>query len=207
MQAPYDLRDYVLGELTTAEREQVELWLQTAPPAARAEVERLELTLRALQSAPEEIPPRRLAFVSDKVFEPSRGVRLWRWLAGAGPRFAFGLAAALAVVFAGVWATEPTLRADEQGWTLSFGVEPAPTPVVDELEIGARIEAAVAASEERQRRVAERLAAAQVAEAEQRWQAEIHATRVDIEAGWRLMTERQDRLMRDLATLDLAEAR
>ena len=75
--APHDLRDYVLDELTLPQRAEVERFL-AASVEAREEVERLRLTHQALLSLPEEEPPRRIAFVSDKVFEPSRAAAFGR---------------------------------------------------------------------------------------------------------------------------------
>jgi hypothetical protein len=56
-------------------------------------VERLRLTRTALDSLPEEEIPRRIAFVSDKVFEP----RGWAWLWNSAPRLAFASATLLAL--------------------------------------------------------------------------------------------------------------
>jgi anti-sigma factor RsiW len=118
--APYDLRDYVLDELTPPERAEVERYLATSLEA-REEVERLRLTQQALLSLPEDEPPRRIAFVSDKVFEPSLSRRLWQSVWQGAPRLAFGMAAVLLVFFAGAWATQPTVTSDSSGWRLAFG--------------------------------------------------------------------------------------
>ena len=124
--APHDLRDYLFDELSSAEKAEVEAWLATSA-AGRVELDLLRLTNQALLSLPDEEIPQRIAFVSDKVFEPSPWARLASWLQLEGPRFAFGMAAAMAVVFAGIWATEPSLRYDDQGFELAFGAD-APTP-------------------------------------------------------------------------------
>jgi ferric-dicitrate binding protein FerR (iron transport regulator) len=118
--APHDLRDYVLDELTPPQRAEVERFL-AASVEAREEVERLRLTHQALLSLPEEEPPRRIAFVSDKVFEPSLSRRLWQSIWQGAPRLAFGMAAVLLVFFAGAWATQPTVTSDSSGWRLAFG--------------------------------------------------------------------------------------
>jgi hypothetical protein len=114
--------------LNSVEKAEVEAWLATSA-AGRDELDRLRLTNRALMSLPEEEIPQRIAFVSDKVFEPSAWARFVSWLQLEGPRFALGMAAALAVVFAGIWATEPSLRYDDRGFELAFGgVAPGPAP-------------------------------------------------------------------------------
>lgn len=121
--APHDLRDYVLDELTPQQRAEVERFLATSVEA-REEVERLRLTKQSLLSLPQEEPPRRIAFVSDKVFEPSPVRRLWQSFSQGVPRLAFGMAAVLVVFFAGAWATQPTLTRDAAGWRLAFGGAP-----------------------------------------------------------------------------------
>jgi anti-sigma factor RsiW len=72
-----DLNAYVLGETPETDRQPIEAYL-AGNPAAALEVERLEATLAALRQVPDEEPVRRIAFVSDKVFEPSWWQRLWR---------------------------------------------------------------------------------------------------------------------------------
>ena len=86
--SPYDLRDYLFGELTPEQRREVERYLKTSSEA-REELEQLKTTESALLSIPDEEVPRRIAFVSDKVFEPSLSLRLWRDFWGAAPRLAF----------------------------------------------------------------------------------------------------------------------
>lgn len=76
-----DLNAYVFGELPESERAAVEAWLSRDAGAA-LEVERLRTTLGALRSLPAEEPPRRIAFVSDKVFEPRWYQRWWRAAGG-----------------------------------------------------------------------------------------------------------------------------
>ncbi len=86
-----DLNAYALGEGTPAERAAAAAHLAQSSEAA-LEFERLQLTLTALGSLRDEEMPRRIAFVSDPVFEPSLWQRFWN----SGPRLAFGGAAMLA---------------------------------------------------------------------------------------------------------------
>jgi anti-sigma factor RsiW len=84
----FDLNAFFFGELAADERRGVEQHL-AACQACRAELDRLRITQASLASIPDEEVPRRIAFVSDKVFEPSWWQRLWRpapqWaLASAG---------------------------------------------------------------------------------------------------------------------------
>lgn len=123
-ECPYDLRDYLLDELTPRERAEVERYLESSSEA-RQDLERLRLTHTALQRLPDEEIPRRVAFVSDKVFEPSPAMRFWREFWTAAPRAAFGMAAVLLVLFGGMWLTQPAVTVDESGWRVAFG---APSP-------------------------------------------------------------------------------
>ena len=87
----HDLKGYLLGELSAAERLLVEYHLGECSDC-REEQERLRLTAAALGSLPEEEMPYRIAFVSDKVFEPKG----WKWLWNSAPRLGFVSAAILA---------------------------------------------------------------------------------------------------------------
>ncbi|MBS1826400.1 MAG: hypothetical protein JST93_13850 [Acidobacteria bacterium] len=87
-----ELQAYMLGELSPAKRKEAEQHLGANPEAAQ-EAERLGTVIAALKRLPEEEPPRRIAFVSDKVFEPKWYERLW----ATGPRAAFASAAMLAL--------------------------------------------------------------------------------------------------------------
>jgi anti-sigma factor RsiW len=112
--SPFDLRDYFLQELPDpAQRQQVEAHVKVCPPC-REELDRLRLTETALFSLRDEEIPQRIAFVSDKVFEPSP----WRrWLAafwGSTARLGFASAAMLSVALIVFATTRPA---------------PAPAPV------------------------------------------------------------------------------
>ncbi len=88
----HDLKGYILGELPAVECGPLEAHLKGCLDC-REEVERLRLTRTALDSLPEEEIPRRIAFVSDKVFEP----RGWAWLWNYAPRLGFASATLLAL--------------------------------------------------------------------------------------------------------------
>jgi anti-sigma factor RsiW len=90
--SPYELKDYFFGELAAAERTAVESHVAGCA-ACRNELEALNTTRSVLLSVPEEEPPRRIAFVSDKVFEP----RWWQKLWASGPRLGFAASAMLAL--------------------------------------------------------------------------------------------------------------
>ena len=88
----YDLKAYFLGEPDAAGRGAVEEHLK-ACTACREELDRLRLTGAALASVPNEEMPHRIAFVSDKIFEPRGWARFW----GSAPRLGFASAAMLSV--------------------------------------------------------------------------------------------------------------
>ena len=87
----YDLKAYWLDELAESERRPVEEHLQGCIDC-REELERLRLTESALRNLADEEIPRKIAFVSDKVFEPKG----WGWLWNSGPRLGFASSLVLA---------------------------------------------------------------------------------------------------------------
>ena len=145
--SPFDLRDYFFQELADPQQRLVEAHVKTCAPC-REELDRLRITGAALRSLAEEEIPQRIAFVSDKIFEPSP----WRrWLAAfwnSGARLGFASAAMLSaslVVFALRPAPAPVLSVMRASVTAKA---PAPVTVtqasaVSEAEIQRRINAAV----------------------------------------------------------------
>jgi anti-sigma factor RsiW len=94
--SPFDVRDYCLRELPETERRQVEAHVHGCG-ACREEVERLRLTEAALFALRDEEIPQRIAFVSDKIFEPSPWRRAWDAFWGSTARLGFASAALLSV--------------------------------------------------------------------------------------------------------------
>lgn len=124
--SPFDLKDYFFGELNAAERAAVDQHV-SACVGCREELSALNTTRAALMSVPDEEPPRRIAFVSDKVFEPKWWQKLW----SSGPRLGFASAAMLAAaIVTHGFAARP--------------VETAPAPVAQVQVPTAAIEAEVA---------------------------------------------------------------
>jgi len=123
---PDQLKDYIFGELNAAERRDVEAAL-ASDAALRDEYARLQITQTALMTVHEEGIPRRIAFVSDKVFEP----KWWQVWMNSGPRMAFASAALLAgaIVFHAV--NQPV---------------PAAAPAFDQAQLEQRIAEGVARS-------------------------------------------------------------
>jgi anti-sigma factor RsiW len=91
MTCSFDLKEYVLGESPREEARRIEAHA-AACEVCRDEIARLQLTRGALLGLRDEEPPRRIAFVSDRVFEPRWYRRLWN----SGPHLGFAAAAMLA---------------------------------------------------------------------------------------------------------------
>jgi hypothetical protein len=90
--------------------------------SCREELDRLNLTRSALASLEDEEIPRRISFVSDRVFEP----RWWQTMWHSAPTMGFASAALLA------------------GAILVHGLEARPAaPAVDQAQIEQRVNAAV----------------------------------------------------------------
>ena len=110
----YDWKAYALGELTAENRRASEAHGATCE-ACRSELAQFRLTVDTLSALREEEVPRRIAFISDKVFEPS-----W-WQTFLKPSFAAACVIALAILAHGYLTR----------------------PAVDPIEMQARIDQAV----------------------------------------------------------------
>ena len=77
------VRDYAFEELAADERRSMERHFAQCPDCA-AELDRLRLTTAALRVLPDVEIPRRIAFVSDKVFEPGWFGGFWNSAARLG---------------------------------------------------------------------------------------------------------------------------
>ena len=98
----YDWKAYALGELATNERREAEGHAATCD-GCRGELAHVRLTIDTLSALREEEVPRRIAFVSDKVFEPR-----W-WDVFLKPSFAAALVLAAAIVTHGYLMRAPAL--------------------------------------------------------------------------------------------------
>lgn len=179
------LKDYVFGELNAAERRAVEAAC-AADPALREELARLQVTQSALFSLREEELPRRIAFVSDKVFEP----KWWQVWLNSGPRLGFASAALLAgaIVFHG--AVQPAPVA-------------APVAGFDQARFEKRIAEEVSralpvALEQAERRHRMQLAAA-IKEAEGKYSRLRQEDQMNMEASYSLFREKQAAMLVSLA--------
>jgi hypothetical protein len=87
----YDWKAYALGELDRAARKEAEAHAALCADC-REEAAALRLTLDTLSTLREEEMPRRIAFVSDKVFEPRWWQKIWN------PNFAAACVIAAAIL-------------------------------------------------------------------------------------------------------------
>lgn len=133
--SPFDLRDYFLRELADPQQRQVEAHVKTCN-ACREELDRLRITEAALLSLRDEEIPQRIAFVSDKIFEPSPWRRWWAGFWGSTARLGFASAAMLSVALV-VFALKPAPAPAPRVTTV------ATAPAITEAEIQQRIQAAV----------------------------------------------------------------
>ena len=88
------LRDYAFDELPAAERSGMERHISECGDCA-AELDQLRLTTTALRVLPDREIPQRIAFVSDKVFEPSGFARFFGGLWNSASRLGFASACIL----------------------------------------------------------------------------------------------------------------
>jgi anti-sigma factor RsiW len=126
MSCSIDLKAYAVDELPKNERGVVEDHVRGCQ-SCREELDRLDLTRSALASLEDEEIPRRIAFVSDRVFEPRWWQTMWR----SGPAMGFASAALLAAAILAHGFARP--------------VVPAAGASVDAAQIEQRVEAQVSA--------------------------------------------------------------
>ncbi|MBZ5595980.1 MAG: zf-HC2 domain-containing protein [Acidobacteriia bacterium] len=160
--SPFDLRDYLFGELAETDRRQVDQHVRGCSHC-HDDLERLRLTHSTLLALRDEEVPQRIGFVSDKVFEPSPVRRAWHAFWGSSAKLGFASAAMLSAALVTVAFFRPAAA--------------VPAPVTDTAKIeqqiseraAAAVQKAVAESEARQaRKTAELLQAAEQRFDEQR---------------------------------------
>jgi anti-sigma factor RsiW len=172
MTCSFDLKEYALGECPRDVAGRLEAHLAQCG-ACREELARLQLTQATLMALREEEIPRRIAFVSDRVFEPRWYRRIWN----SGPQLGFVAASLLAAAilvhaFTGI-ATPPPPRevAAQNSQAVEEQVRREVSARLDSA-VESAVAKAVAASEERQQRKTVELLRA----AEQRFELDRRAT-------------------------------
>jgi anti-sigma factor RsiW len=183
------LKDYVFGELDAAGRREVEAAV-AADAGLREELARLQVTQSAMFALREEELPRRIAFVSDKVFEP----KWWQVWLNSGPRMAFASAALLAgaIVFHGA-AAGPVPVAAPVVQTAAFDEQQFEQRV--RAEVARALPAALEAAEQRHRTQL----ATVLKEAEGKYQRLRQDDVMAMEASYSLFREKQAAMLVSLA--------
>ena len=180
--SPFDLRDYALQELSEAERQQVTAHVKGCS-ACREEVERLRLTGAALFALREEEIPQRIAFVSDKIFEPAPWRRAWTAFWGSTARLGFASAAMLSTALIVFSLARPagTLTPETARGPASARVLPGVGAPVSEAGIQQRIQAAVDRAVAAQETRLEKTFEQRVADVERRNQALLLSAASDLQ--------------------------
>jgi anti-sigma factor RsiW len=188
--AQLDWKAYALGEVSPSERRE---WQAHAHSCGRCQEElaRLEHTLAALGALREEEMPRRIAFVSDKVFEPSWWQRLWQ----PGPRLTFAAATMLSAAVVFHAATRPAPVAAPKA------APPVQTAGLTEEQIQQRVDdavaKAVAAVEQRQ----QQRTAALLAASDKKYELDRRALLVAMDGQYMVMQKTLNQAIKDYAGL------
>ncbi len=132
MSCDIDLKAYVVGEATQHERSVIEDHARGCQ-SCHDELDRLNFTRSALASLEDEEIPRRIAFVSDRVFEPRWWQTMWR----SGPAMGLASAALLAAAILAHGFARPVALATEPSVNTSQIEQRV------EAQVNARMDAAV----------------------------------------------------------------
>lgn len=158
--SPFDLNDYYFGELSNTDRQAMDKHIGGCV-ACREQLDRLEMTRAALLSVRDEDPPRRIAFVSDKVFEPAWYQRLWQ----SGAKLAFASAGMLsaAIVAHGYLMRPPAPVAYRVAapYSVTNKVDPAAVKAEVERQLTPALQAVLDANDKRQQTRIEQIATEQ----------------------------------------------
>lgn len=133
-----DLKAYFLGELASRDKAAMEDHVR-ACEGCREELDRLKLTHTALLALEEEEVPRRISFVSDKVFEPRWYETIWR--SGPAMGFASAVILAAAILVHGFTVVQGSAK---PAATVTSTVDTAQIEQRIEREVNARLDAAEA---------------------------------------------------------------
>jgi anti-sigma factor RsiW len=192
--SPFDLRDYILNELADRERRLVETHIASCE-GCREELDRLKATEAALLSVADEEIPRRIGFVSDRVFEPSPIRRWWQALWNSGPRLGFASAAMLSAAIMVFALTRPAPAPSVAGVA---GTDLARVEAQLDARIKSAVAEAVAEAEARQ----EGRTRTQLAALEQRRTIELKAIELAVEQNLNVLERRYSNLKQYIARAD-----
>ena len=161
--SPFDLNDYFLKELPPPQRLQVEAHVRNCAMCSQ-ELDRLQMTEAALFSLRDEEIPQRIAFVSDKIFEPSPLRRWFDAFWGSSARLCFASAALLScsIFYFAATRKAPAPNPPAVIRTVAAGVSPrdvSPSKAEIDQQIQQAVAIAVAEVEARQTEKANKLVA------------------------------------------------
>jgi anti-sigma factor RsiW len=183
-----DLKAYALGEASVGERKVVEGHAATCGDC-RAELETLGTLQIAMRSWTDEEPPRRIAFVSDKVFEP----RWWQRINWAQMLVPAALSALAAFAVVRTQAPAPQAVAVD---TVSANID----GIVAE-RVSAAVKQVLAESEARQQAQAAQLVRATERRMRLESKQAMAQTLAMVDANFEYMRKREARVMRASADL------
>jgi anti-sigma factor RsiW len=173
-----DLKAYFLGEANRQEQAACEDHV-TACAGCREELAQLTLTQTALRSLADEEIPQRIAFVSDKVFEPKWWQTIWR----SGPVVVFASAVLLS--------SSIFVHAYTRPGPAPVVVAAAPVAQVDNRQIEAAVAKAVAEVEKRQ----DAKTALALTTAEKRYEFQLRADEVRMQETVNLFQNKMARML------------
>lgn len=151
------------------------------------ETERLETTLAALRSVPDEEIPQRIAFVSDKVFEPKWWQRFPVW----------GLASAAMLSFA-VLAHGMMMRPVRSNIAIA--------PVMDTADLEAKFNQRLETALQKAQTENDARLKAAVAETRERMEFDHRATMLEVQENYELMRKQMSRMYMASAEVTQSEA-
>ncbi len=200
--ASFDLKAYQFGEEAAAgDRRAIEQHVRGCSACAD-ELARLNYTQAALMSVRDEDPPRRIAFVSDKVFEP----KWYRRPLGAAWGFASAAALACAIVFHAVWNPGAIVVTNPMEAVVRKSTVIAPAGLsraAVESMVETAVKGAVAESDARGEKRARQL----LAESEKRHDMERAEMMATINASFEVLSKRYNNLVRMTASADTGAPR
>ena len=195
--ASYDLKAYQFGEASAVERRDVERHAR-ACRACADELAQLNFMQAALMSVRDEDPPRRIAFVSDKVFEPK-----W-YKRPLGAAWGFGTIAALAgaIMFHALW-NPGTIVTTQPLEAIVRKAPPVAPAGLTRAAVESMVQNAALEAEARGEKRARQL----LAESEKRHELERAEMMAGIRVSFEELTKRYNNLYKMTASADLGAGR
>jgi hypothetical protein len=140
-----ELRDYAFDELGAESRHSMEQHIAGCSDCG-SELDGLRLTTAALRILPDREIPQRIAFVSDKIFQPSPARRWFEgfWNSGARLGFASACVLAVAIVVSAYHRSAPVNTAAPAMVQTAAAPALSKAPVLSKEDLSKEIDAAVA---------------------------------------------------------------